>query len=70
MNLKIVIEHHPECLVNCSRLAAVLRDLYPNEKLLANIVLEVYECGIVDRLRSMTNVDATQAQAFCHQLAT
>ena len=70
MNLKIVIEHHPECLVNRSRLAAVLRDLYPNEKLLANIVLEVYECGIVDRLRSMTNVDATQAQAFCHQLAT
>ena len=70
MNLKIVIEHHPECLVNRSRLAAVLRDLYPNEKLLANIALEVYECGIVDRLRSMTNVDATQAQAFCHQLAT
>lgn len=70
MNLKIVIEHHPECLVNRSRLAAVLRDLYPNEILLANIVLEVYECGIVDRLRSMTNVDSTQAQAFCHQLAT
>lgn len=70
MNLKIVIEHHPECLVNRSRLAAVLRDLYPNEKLLANIALEMYECGIVDRLRSMTNVDATQAQAFCHQLAT
>lgn len=70
MDLKIVVENHPECLTNRSRLAAVLRDLYPNEKLLANIALEVYECGIADRLRSMTNVEATQTQAFCHQLAT
>lgn len=70
MDLKIVVENHPECLTNRSRLAAVLRDLYPNERLLVNIALEVYECGIADRLRSMTNVEATQTQAFCHQLAT
>lgn len=70
MDLKIVVENHPECLTNRSRLVAVLRDLYPNERLLVNIALEVYECGIADRLRSMTNVEATQTQAFCHQLAT
>lgn len=69
MDLKIVIENHPECLTNRSRLAAVLRDLYPNEKMLVNIALEVYECGIADRLRSMANVEATQVQTFCHQLA-
>lgn len=68
MNLKIVIEHHPECMTNRSRLAAILRDLYPNEKLLVNIALEVYECGIADKLHSVTNVDTTQVQAFCHQL--
>ena len=37
MDLKIVVENHPECLTNRSRLAAVLRDLYPNERLLVNI---------------------------------
>ena len=42
MDLKIVVENHPECQTIRSRLAADLRELYRKDTLVVIIALEVY----------------------------
>ena len=68
MNLRIVINQYPQCLESRAKLSAILRDLYPTERREINLILNVYECGIADKISHLHSIDAMQAQIFCRQL--
>ena len=68
MNLNIILIKYPQCLESRAKLSAILRDLYPSERREINIVLDIYECGIADKIKHLKSIDALQVQAFCHQL--
>ena len=68
MNLRIILNQYPQCLESRAKLSAILRDLYPSERREINIVLDIYECGIADKIKHLKNIDALQVQAFCRQL--
>lgn len=68
MNLRVILDQYPQCLENRAKLSAILRDLYPSERRQINIVLDIYECGIADKIKHLKSIDALQVQAFCRQL--
>lgn len=68
MNLRIILEQYPQCLESRAKLSAILRDLYPIERREINIVLDIYECGIADKIKHLKSIDALQVQTFCRQL--
>lgn len=68
MNLRIILNQYPQCLESRAKLSAILRDLYPSERRQINIVLDIYECGIADKIKQLKSIDALQVQAFCRQL--
>ena len=68
MNLRIILDQYPQCLESRAKLSAILRDLYPSERRQINIVLDIYECGIADKIKQLKSIDALQVQAFCRQL--
>ena len=63
LNYLYELTHYP-----CAKLSAILRDLYPSERRQINIVLDIYECGIADKIKQLKSIDALQVQAFCRQL--
>ena len=68
MNLHIILDQYPQCLESRAKLSAILRDLYPNERRKINIVLDIYECGIANRIGQLECIDVLQLQTFCRQL--
>ena len=58
MNLRIILNQYPQCLESRAKLSAILRDLYPSERREINIVLDIYECGIADKIKHLKNIDA------------
>ena len=68
MNLHIILDQYPQCLESRAKLSAILRDLYPNERRKINIILDIYECGIANRISRLKGIDALQLQTFCRQL--
>ena len=68
MNLRIILERYPLCLESRAKLSAILRDLYPSERREINIVLDIYESGIADKIKHLKSIDGLQVQAFCQQL--
>lgn len=68
MNLNVILKKYPQCLESRAKLSAILRDLYPSERREINIVLDIYECGIADKIKHLKSIDALKVQAFCHQL--
>ncbi len=69
MDLRRIIDDYPDCLKTHSTLAAVLRDLFPDEKRMINIVLSVYDSGIYDRLLSLSQIERPQYFIFLRQLS-
>ena len=53
MNLRIILDQYPQCLESRAKLSAILRDLYPSERRQINIVLDIYECGIADKIKQL-----------------
>lgn len=68
MNLRIILDQYPQCLESRAKLSAILRDLYHSERREINIVLDIYECGIADKIKQLKSIDALQVQVFCRQL--
>jgi hypothetical protein len=64
IDLSIVVQKHPYCLSTRRQLSALLHDLYPTQKRDVNIVLAVYDCGIVSHISKMNTVDLTRFRLF------
>lgn len=68
IDLRIVIEHYPRSIDSRSQLSSLLHDLYPTKKKEVNVVLAVYDSGIVNRISKYQSLDSTQIRNFIKQL--
>ena len=51
-----------------SQFVSLLRDLYPTEKREVNLVVTVFDSGIVSKIKSMKTIDRIQSRTFIKQL--
>lgn len=68
IDLKGVLAKYPDCLDTRTRLAGLLRDLYPDEKRMVNVILAVYQSGIAARIAGVAEIDAAQLHSFAQLL--
>ena len=64
IDLCVVVQKYPDCLSTRNRLSALLHDLYPTQKRDVNVVLAVYDCGVVAHISKMRSVDITRFRLF------
>lgn len=68
IDLKEVIKSCPGCLSNRSTFKSVLMDTYPLEKRMANILTNIVECGVADKIKSQSSISTVEMQRFIVQL--
>ena len=68
IDLKFLLDSHPSCLNSRATLRSCLMDMYPNERQSVNILVSIYECGIVNKLQSMSFLADIDIQKFVSQL--
>lgn len=52
IDLKSILKTYPDCLSSRASFRAILLDMYPNERRTINIMLSMYESGIVRKIQS------------------
>lgn len=68
IDLKSIIQKNPDCLSSKASFKSVLMDIYPDEKRTVNILTIMYECGIVQRIKSKPLLVNNDFQALLLQL--
>ena len=64
IDLKAVITNHPYCIKDRASLRAVLLDLYPNEKLMINVLSTIYESGLPQRISTLKELGALTLESY------
>lgn len=67
-DLAYVVEHYPAALESRAKLAAILHDLYPTEKIKTNLALAAYGCGVVSRISSAESLSHQMVGSFVRQM--
>lgn len=68
VNLKLLLDSHPNCLASRAALRSHLLDMFPGEKRSANILASIYECGISQKMQCMKVLTEHDVQMFVNQL--
>ncbi len=69
INLKEVITKYPKCLESVNKLRSYLVDLYPNEKRDIFILCTIFDCGIVEEIKTLGgDIDEITLNRFCEIL--
>ena len=68
VNLKLLLDSHPNCLTSRSALRSHLLDMFPGEKRSANVLASIYECGISQKMQCMKILTENDVQMFVNQL--
>lgn len=68
VDLKLLLDSHPNCLTSRATLRSHLLDMFPGEKRSANIVACIYECGISQKIQGMKYIAEHDVQTFVNQL--
>lgn len=68
IDLKLLLDSHPNCLTSRATLRSYLLDMFPNEKKSANILASIYECGISQKMQRMKSLEEHDVQSFVNQL--
>lgn len=68
IDLKTILKQHPNCLNSRASFKSVLMDKYPDEKRMVNILTIMFECGIVQKIRSKASLNDNDMQALLMQL--
>lgn len=68
IDLKLLLNSHPNCLTSRATLRSYLLDMFPNEKKSANILASIYECGISQKMQRMKCLEEHDVQSFVNQL--
>lgn len=64
IDLKRIITNHPHCIKDRASFRAILLDLYPNEKLMINVLLAIYESGLLQRIGSAKEISELTMQNY------
>lgn len=70
VNLREIIRQYPNCTENRAKLRATLRDCYPQaeHRREINVILAVYESGILSKLRGKDSLTPFESSALCTQI--
>lgn len=68
VNLKLLLDSHPNCLASRAALRSHLLNMFPGEKRPANILASIYECGISQKMQCMKVLTEHDVQMFVNQL--
>lgn len=68
IDLKTILKQHPNCLNSRASFKSVLMDKYPDEKRMVNILTIMFECGIVQKIRSKASLNDNDMQALLMQI--
>lgn len=68
IDLKNILQSNTGCLSSRASFKAVLMDKYPGEKRTVNILTIMYECGIVQKIKSKSMLGENDFQAILLQL--
>lgn len=68
IELKNVLEQHPNCLDSRSSFKSLLMDKYPSEKRTVNILTILYECGIASSIRSKKILSSADIHTYITQI--
>lgn len=70
IDLKSIIEQHPDCVTNGTKLKAILLDTYPTvSKGLINVICVISTCGIASKILKNANVDKLQKDVWSQKLS-
>lgn len=68
IDLKTILKQHPNCLNSRSSFKSVLMDTYPAEKRTVNILTIMFECGIIQKIKSKQTLGENDYLALLLQL--
>ncbi len=68
INLKAILEQHPNCIKNWAFLKFILKDRYPTEKRTINILIILLECGIVNKIKMKEKLESNEMQELMTQI--
>jgi len=68
IDLKAVFRENPKCLTNHSLFKSVLREKYPEEQRMANILPALQECGIAARIKFKPAIGCLEMQKLIEQI--
>lgn len=68
IDLKDILKSNPNCLSSRASFKSVLNDSYPDEKRTVNILTIMFECGLVQKIKSKSSLGEHDFQALVSQL--
>ncbi len=68
IDLKTILNQHPNCLISRATLRSYLLDMFPSNKKSANILASIHECGISQKIQYMKILTEHDVQTFVNQL--
>lgn len=68
IDLKSLLKGHPHCLDDRVSFRAYLTDMFPEEKLMINVLVTIYDSGLYRRISSSSKIDELTIQNFISQL--
>lgn len=68
VDLKLLLDSHPNCLTSRTTLRSYLLDMFPEETLMINVLITIYDSGIYRKIASSKNIDELTIQNFISQL--
>lgn len=68
IDLKNVIEKYPQSLSSGKVLKSILLDLYPNEKLYGNLLVQILDDGIVEEIKAKDRIDVIEFINLCNKV--
>lgn len=64
IDLKLILQQHPECLAGRLSFRAVMKDHYPEEDRMIHLLTILYDCGILKKLETATMLTAETVGAL------
>ena len=68
IDLKSILQQHPNCLNSRASFKSVLMDKYPSERRMVNILTILFECGVANKIKSKKSIDANEMQGLIAQI--
>ena len=68
IDLKSILQQHPNCLSSRASFKSVLMDKYPSERRTVNILTILFECGIAQRIKEKKNIDSNEMSGLVAQV--
>lgn len=68
IDLKMILQQHPNCLNSRASFKSVLMDKYPTERRMVNILTILFECGVANKIKIKRSIDANEIQGLIAQI--